>query len=305
VSIEVTVGICAHNEDMNIGKLLDNILNLQELPSKSEVLVVCSGCTDNTVSLVHEYSKKDSRVHAYVESERKGKASAVQYILLNARGKVIFFISADTLPTRKCFPRLLSKLQLPNVGVVCGHPVPINSSKSFVGKLVKLLWGFHDQAFQQLNDAGLARHATEIFCIRKGIVENIPIDTVNDDAYLALIAKKKGWLIKYDTEARVSICGPQTFTDYIKQRRRVLFGHYQVRRMTGESPQHLIFLLPLYPIRVMKLIFWFCKEHGLLAFLTFVVVELGINAAAALDSILGKSHTKWSISSSTKRITNP
>jgi len=304
VSSEITVGICAFNEGMNIGKLLSNILNEQELPAESEVLVVCSGCTDNTVEIVHEYSKQDSRVRAHVERERKGKASAIQYILHNARGRVILFVSADTVPGRRCFPRLLSKLQLPNVGVVCGHPVPINNSSPFVGRLVKLLWGFHNRTFEQLNDAGLARHATEIFCIRKGIVENLPIETVNDDAYLALIAKKKGWLIKYDTEALVSICGPQTFTDYIKQRRRVLFGHYQVRRMTGESPQHLIFLLPLYPARVMKLVLWFCKEYGLLAFLTFVVVELGINAAATLDSILGKDHTKWSVSSSTKRITN-
>lgn len=302
VSLEVTVGICAYNEGMNIGKLLNNILSLQDLPAQSEVLVVCSGCTDNTVSIVQEYSKQDSRVHAYIESERKGKASAVDYILQNAKGNTILFVSADTLPSRGCFSRLLSKVHFPNVGIVCGHPVPIDNQSPLVGKLVNLLWGFHNHTFEQLNDAGLARHATEIFCIRNGIVESIPPETVNDDAYLALVAKKKGWLIKYDAASRVSICGPQTFPDYFKQRRRVLFGHHQVRRLTGESPQHLIFLLPLYPLRVMKLILWVCKEHGLLTFLTFLSIELGINAAATLDSILGEAHTKWSISSSTKRI---
>jgi len=305
VSLDLTVGICAYNEGINIGKLLNNILNLQELPAKSEVLVVCSGCTDSTVAIVNEYSKQDSRVRTYIESKRKGKASAVNDILHNARGNTILFVSADTLPNKRCFPRLLSKLKHPNVGIVCGHPVPIHNSKPLVGKLVELLWSFHDHTFEQLNDAGLARHATEIFCIRKGIVQRIPPETVNDDAYLALIAKKKGWLIKYDTESRVSICGPQTFTDYFKQRRRVLFGHHQVRKLTGESPQHLVFLLPLYPVRVLKLILWFCKEYGLLTFLTFLSVELGINAAAALDFLLGKGHTAWSVSSSTKRLTNP
>jgi biofilm PGA synthesis N-glycosyltransferase PgaC len=304
VSLEVTVGICAYNEDRNIGRLLDNILNLQELPEKSEVLVVCSGCSDDTVAVVQRYSKQDSCVRAFVESERKGKASAVNCILHNARGNAIIFISADTLPSKRCFSRLLSKLRLPNVGIVCGHPVPINNSNNFIGKLVRHLWGFHDHTFEQLNGAGLARHATEVFCIRNGLVEKIPIDTVNDDAYLALVAKKKGWLIKYDTKSRVSICGPQTFTDYFKQRRRVLFGHYQVRGMTGEAPQHLIFLFPLYPIRVLKLIFWFCMEYGLLNFLTFLSVELGVNAAATLDFFLGRDYTKWSVSSSTKNVAN-
>jgi cellulose synthase/poly-beta-1,6-N-acetylglucosamine synthase-like glycosyltransferase len=73
VSLEVTVGICAYNEGMNIGKLLNNILSQQDLPAKSEVLVVCSGCTDNTVSIVQQYSKKDSRVHAYSKAKEKEK----------------------------------------------------------------------------------------------------------------------------------------------------------------------------------------------------------------------------------------
>jgi biofilm PGA synthesis N-glycosyltransferase PgaC len=304
VSLEVTVGICAYNEDRNIGRLLDNILNLQELPKKSEVLVVCSGCSDDTVAVVQRYSKQDSCVRAFVESERKGKASAVNYILHNARGNAIIFVSADTLPSKDCFSRLLSKLRLPNIGIVCGHPVPINNSNNFIGKLVRRLWEFHDHTFELLNDAGLARHATEVFCIRKGLVEKIPINTINDDAYLALVAKKEGWLIKYDTKSCVSICGPQTFTDYFKQRRRVLFGHYQVREMTGEAPQHLIFLFPIYPIRALKSILWFCMEYGLLNFLTFLSVELCVNAAATLDFILGRDYTKWSVTSSTKNLAN-
>src|SRR4030067_1952908 len=109
VLIEITVGICAYNEDMNIGKLLNNILNRQDLPPDSEVMVVCSGCTDGTVPLVQEYSKQDSRVHVYVETERKGKASAINHILQTAKGNTILFISADTFPNDGCFRKLLLK----------------------------------------------------------------------------------------------------------------------------------------------------------------------------------------------------
>ena len=35
-----------------IGRLLESILNLQELPEESEVLVVCPGCSDETVAVV-------------------------------------------------------------------------------------------------------------------------------------------------------------------------------------------------------------------------------------------------------------
>src|SRR3972149_6364636 len=295
VSGGVTVGICAYNEGMNIGKLLNNILNQQELPPNSEVLIVCSGCTDNTVPIVQEYSKQDPRVHVHVEAERKGKASAINHILSNAKCDIILFISADTLPNIGCFPKLLSKLRIPKTGIVCGNPVPINSSNSLVGKIVRLLWGFHDHVFKQLNDAGLARHATEIFCIRRGIVDKIPTETVNDDAYIALTAKKKGWLIKYETESRVSICGPQTFADYYKQRRRVLFGHYQVKKLAGESPQHLMHLMPHHPIRVMKLGLWLFRNQDIPTLLVFIMTELMANIAAVLDILLRRPHLIWSI----------
>ncbi len=301
MSTDVTIGICAYNEGKNIGGLLSNILYEQELPGNFEILVVCSGCTDNTVDIVERFSKQCHKIHYIVEEERNGKASAVNRILSVAKGSNILFISADTLPNEGCFRKLLLKMQ-PNVGLVSGNPVPVNSYNSLVGRMVHFLWDFHGTVFSQLNDAGLARHATEIFCVRKNIVDKIPSETINDDAYIALITKKKGWLIKYEPKSQVSICGPQTFADYFKQRRRVLFGHQQVRKLTGESPQHLLYLLPLHPIQVTKLILLQFRKKSVFVLLPFLLVELALNAAAIFDYMLGKNHVKWSVSNSTKTL---
>lgn len=297
-----TIGICAYNEGSNIAQLLGNILREQKLPALSEVIVVCSGCTDRTVEIAREYANRDSRIRVLVENQRRGKASAINQILAHAKGDSILFVSADTLPNKGCFQRLLSKLQLPNVGIVCGNPIPINNSNGLVDKLVQILWSFHSHVFQQLNDLGLARHATEIFCIRKGIISRIPMETINDDAYIALMTKKRGWLIKYDEISRVSICGPQTFVDYFNQRRRVLVGHHQVKKMTGEAPQHLLYLLPLHPIRVVKLFLWLFKKHGFLSVLAFTSIELSLNLISMVDSISRKTPNIWKVSTSTKSV---
>jgi cellulose synthase/poly-beta-1,6-N-acetylglucosamine synthase-like glycosyltransferase len=206
------------------------------------------------------------------------------------------------LPHKGCFSQLISRLQVSNVGIVCGRPAPTNHKNSLVGRLVQLLWRFHDHVFKQLNDAGLARHATEIFCFRKSIADKIPPETINDDAYLAVIAKKKGWLIGYEPKSVVSICGPQTFLDYVRQRRRIVFGHYQIRKLTGESPQYLVHLMPLYPTRVLKLVSWLCTEYDPLTLLTFMLIELMVNAVAIIDFVLRKSHVQWSVSPSTKKV---
>lgn len=299
---EITIGICAYNEGKNIGKLLNNILDEQKLKEDFEVLVVCSGCTDDTVDIVRRFQKKSSKIRLSVENERKGKASAINRILSEAIGNVIIFVSADTLPNKGCFNNLLVKSKLPNVGIVCGNPIPINSKKEIVGKIVHLLWGFHGIVFKELNDAGLAKHATEVFCIRTGIVDHIPTETINDDAYIALMTKKKGWLIKYEPTAHVSICGPKTFYEYFYQRRRVLVGHMQVKKFTGESPQHLMYLLPQYPLKAVKLFFMLLKKNSPVTVGAFVSVEVMIYSFALTDYVKKKSYTKWSILGTTKEL---
>ena len=230
---------------------------------------MCSGCTDNTVKIAQNYAKKDQRIRVFVEEKRTGKASAVNQILQNAKGNNIIFISADTLPNGNCFKNLTSRLQDSQAGIVCGKPIPVKGQKSLVGRLVQTLWLFHDHVFTELNDAGLARHASEVFCIRRGIVDQIPSETVNDDSYIAVTTKKKGWLIKYEPHASVSISGPKTLTDYIKQRRRIIFGHYQIRKLTGETPQYLVHMAPQYPKKVLQLATWLCVESGILRFFCF------------------------------------
>jgi len=296
------VGICAHNEEKNIGYLLKSILIDQKFPSDFEVLVVCSGCTDNTVEIVQNFAQKDSRVIPIVEAKKTGKSKAMNYIFSKAKGKNIIFLSADTLPKKGCFSKLLTTIQRPKVGIVCGNPKPINPKNSLVGKLVNFLWSFHGHVFEQLNDIGRARHATEIFCIKKGIVNKIPVDIVNDDAYIALKAKKKNWLIKFEKEARVLICGPKTFSDYFKQRRRILFGHRQIKKITGEFPQHLLYLFPYYPKEVIKLLLWAIKKHGISTFFTFAMVEIVINTITLADTLYGRTYSNWSVSESTKEI---
>ena len=149
------MGICAYNEGNNIGKLLRNVLFEQKLSGDSEVLVVCSGCTDNTAEVVTSYAAKDTRIKPHFEKERSGKASAINYILAKARSDTILFVSADTLPRKDAFKRLTSKLQTPNVGIVSGNPVPTNSTDSMIGRIVQLMWHFHGHVFEDLNDATL------------------------------------------------------------------------------------------------------------------------------------------------------
>ncbi len=296
-----SIGICAYNESVNIGNLLTNILYKQKTRENFEVLVVCSGCTDNTEEIVRSFSNKDSRVKLLVEQKRNGKVSAINKILANVTGDSIIFISADTLPQEGCFSKMLKRIQEPNVGIVCAKPVPINHSGSLADRMVHVLWSIHDNAFRELNDAGLAKHASEAFIIRRNIAEKIPQTVVNDDSYIALTAKRKGWLIKYEPTCRVLIRGPETLADYFKQRRRIIFGHHQTKKMTGVSPQYFILATGSYPGGLIRLFRLLDKENSVFSIFMFLFFEATLNAMSIFDSLMQKSYSTWSIANTTKK----
>ena len=59
---KVLVGICAHNEQNNIGGLLQNLILEQDLSENCRIVVVCSGCNDKTPQIVKELEKRDARI---------------------------------------------------------------------------------------------------------------------------------------------------------------------------------------------------------------------------------------------------
>jgi biofilm PGA synthesis N-glycosyltransferase PgaC len=296
-----TIGICAHNEEWNIGELLSNILEVQQIPSDAEIITVCSGCTDRTPQVVREFAGRDPRIRLIEESRRLGKATAVNQILAEAKGEQIVLISADVAPRPGCMSGLVREMADERVGISCGKPEPIRRGRKLLRGLVGTLWGFHNWQLEKLNHAGLLMHASEVFCIRKGVVKRIPRDMVNDDAFLAVAVKKAGYLIKYVPQAEVKFFGPQTVPDYIRQRRRIIAGHYQVRVATGQFSQYVLYSLLVRPILTLRTLVEYIAAKGeITGLLVTAFVELASNLLALLDSVRGRSHTIWSISATTK-----
>lgn len=297
----ITIGICAYNEEWNIAELLNNVLTLQRIPKDAEIITVCSGCKDRTPQIVREFARKDSRVKLIEEPRRLGKAAAVNKILSKAQGEQIVLISADVIPRENCIMSLAASMEDPRVGIACGRPEPIRRGGALVKGLVETLWGFHNWQLERLNHAGVLMHASEVFSIRRGIVKQIPRGLVNDDAFLAVAAKNNGYRIKYVPESEVKVFGPQTISDYMKQRRRIIAGHYQVHSATGRFSQYLFYSLLARPRLTMgTLAEYFARTKKVTAGLATALIEVLANILALSDVVRGKSHAVWAISSTTK-----
>lgn len=220
--IGCSVGIMAYNEEANIARTLEAVLE-QSGPSISvnEVIVVASGCTDRTVPIVSEMSLREPRIHLCVQEKREGKASAINLFLKQATSPVVLLIGADVIPEASAIEQLCAPLKDPSIGMVGGRPVPINDPNTFMGHAVHLLWRLHDQV------ARIRPKLGEVIAFRN-VISGIPTDSAVDEISIQALISQLGYKLIYAPGCVVYNKGPVTVRDFLKQRRRIYAGHLKV-----------------------------------------------------------------------------
>ncbi|HEU0002837.1 MAG TPA: glycosyltransferase [Ktedonobacteraceae bacterium] len=218
-----SVGVMAYNEEMNIRRTLHAVLEQESLRTRvAEVIVVASGCTDKTVTIVREIMQSDTRVQLIVQEQREGKASAINLFLRRASSPVLALVGADIIPEKDALERLCARFEDETVGMVGARPVPVNDQDTFTGHAAHLLWRLHDTLARRSPKLG------EVVAFRN-VVSSIPTDTAVDELSLQAIIARRGLRMVYVPEAVVYNKGPMTIRDFLKQRRRIYAGHLRIR----------------------------------------------------------------------------
>jgi biofilm PGA synthesis N-glycosyltransferase PgaC len=227
--LECSVGVMAYNEEANIAYALDSILR-QELTGKQirEVIVVASGCQDRTADIVADIASREPRVHLIEQERREGKASAINLFIGEAKCPVLVMVSADVMVENGAFDFLLRHFEDPAVGMVGGHPIPVNGSGTFLGHAVHLQWRLHDR---------IARHSPKLgeMVAFRNVVPSIPLDTAVDELSIQALVTQLGFRLVYEPQAVVYNRGPATVQDFLRQRRRIYAGHLRIREQQAYS----------------------------------------------------------------------
>lgn len=225
--INCSMGIMAYNEEANIGRLLEAVITQKfKEVALTEIVVVASGCTDDTEAVVLEWAKRDSRIRLISQEKRMGKASAINDYLPKAQEKILVLCSADLLPEPEAIERLVAPFADPEVGMTSSRPVPVNDASQFMGYAAHMLWDLHHAINMKSFKAG------EMIAIRK-IFERIPYHTAVDEASMEPVIRGQGYRAQYVPTAIVYNKGPETLADFLRQRRRIYAGHLAVRDTLG------------------------------------------------------------------------
>jgi biofilm PGA synthesis N-glycosyltransferase PgaC len=291
--ISVAIGIPVYNEEENIERLLmDLLVQKIEEPFKLErILVVASGCTDNTPKIVKALQNNNDIIELIEEEERRGKASALNIIFQELSSDIIVLMGGDVLPRERALINLVRPFQYDSVGAVGGHPKPINKPIKFADTTSCLIWDLH-HFFSKEVDVKLSG---EFFAIRQGPIKKIFSKINCDDALIGFLIRKLNYKLIYSSKALVDIKGPDNIKDLLMQRRRIHAGHRQLKKITGTSVGTTGFFNNLS-----ALVKIFKKYYSNKWFFPSILIEIIARLLGYIDSLKGNYHGVWERVNSTK-----
>lgn len=225
----ISVGICAHNEEETIGKLIDQIF--QEEISLEEVIVVIAG-NDNTASIVQSKMDKYKEITLIEEETREGQSSAQNKILNNATGELLFLVDGDGLIKKGSMEEMLQAYD--GSSIIHSREIPIVEEK-FLGSVIQTLWNLHHRLCMEK-----PKFSTQLGLMPSNLVDHIPEDIVLDDAYIESKAYDKGCNVVYLPEAVKYHKTPNKIMFYICQREKNWAGLWQLDKKGHSRKNNVI-----------------------------------------------------------------
>lgn len=294
--IRCSIGITAHNEEANIAQIIEAMISQRlYLVEISEIIIVASGCTDRTTDIAREYMSQQPRVKLYIQEKREGKTSAINVFLKHAKEDICVLESGDTIPHEDAIENLVRMFQDPAVGMTGAHKVPVNTPDHIIGFLSHLRLKLEHQLCLEIPRLG------ELIAFRK-VFDQIPPDVAMDEAFVEALVIRRGLQVRYAPDAVVFNMGPETWGDFIKQRRRNHAGHLHLKAKYGYEVSSMGLA------RLVKLALE--EIWGALRLIWILVVLALIEGYSRLLGwwdyrIYKRTHVVWDIAWTTKEVKRP
>ena len=291
--LKCSIGVIVYNEAQNIGNLLELITAETYADVEiSEIIVVSSASTDGTNEIVDFYEKHDKRVKLITEKERRGKSSAINLFLKHSTNELLIIESGDTLPAKGTIRKLILPFLDPNVGMTGGRPVPVNSSITFSGYAVNLLWKLHHKMALKTPKLG------EMIAFRR-VFDSIPAESAVDEASIEALINEKKLNKVYLPDAIIHNKGPEEISGFVKQRKRIETGHLWLIKKHNYKvvSQQKSILLSLLIDEIIE------KPQDIMKIFAVMFVEMYARLLGLFDYYIKKKNPfTWEIINSTKNL---
>ena len=230
----VSVLVPAHNEEAVIEYSLNALLKVNYPREKLQIIVVNDRSTDRTKEIVDEYVLKYPQliVPFHREGGKPGKAAALKDVTEMVKSDVIILFDADYIPGRGLIKQLVAPFFDPEVGLVMGRVVPVNTGHNLLTRLLDLerAGGYQVDQQARMNMSLVPQYGGTVGGIRMSALRSVGgwlDDTLAEDTDLTYRAILKGWKSVYQNRSECYEEVPETWPVRIRQIKRWARGHNQ------------------------------------------------------------------------------
>jgi poly-beta-1,6-N-acetyl-D-glucosamine synthase len=250
-----TVGIAATGHPPGLPQLLETVLSEPFGFALRKVVLVASACSEETLRAARIIAARDPKMKLIEHEKRTGKADALNEVFTETEGDFLVYVNADALINSKSIPALLKSIEGDQgAGFISGRPI-FERPGGLISDVLDVMWTSHNFLSSDPDQRAQSNHGTdELMVIRSELLPELPRGVVNDGAYIAGRIRELGFRIGYQPEAAVQIDVPRRMVDLIRQRRRILFGHIQVKRLVGKAPRTVETMMFFSPVNAASIV---------------------------------------------------
>jgi cellulose synthase/poly-beta-1,6-N-acetylglucosamine synthase-like glycosyltransferase len=232
---DVTVILPCFNEQKGIALAVERCYN-QTYAGRIEILVVDDGSNDNTLKIAKifeaPFPNRTVRVH---HKPNGGKADALNFGIERATGQIILTTDGDSHMDPDAVESLVRGFQEnPHAGIVGGFVVIRNEKDSTLVKLQQIEYIFTQDVFRlpQSESASVLIIPGPVFSMggRVAKTHKASTRTCVEDADLTDCILKDNWGTVAVTDATAHTQAPTSWKAWFKQRKRWVYGQFQVWR---------------------------------------------------------------------------
>ena len=222
---EVTLMVCAYNEEDIISEKMSNIHSLDYPADRLHLVWVTDGSTDNTNSILSAYPD----VKIVFSPERRGKSAALKHGIKEVSTEIVMMTDANTMLNPGAVREIVRLMQTPKVGCVSGEKkVKAKSDSDEAAQGEGLYWKYESTLKRLDSELYSAMGAAGELCvIRRQLMTDIPDDTLLDDFVISMEIVRMGYKIAYTSKAFAMEYGSADLHEESKRKRRIAAGGLQ------------------------------------------------------------------------------
>lgn len=230
----VTVLVAAHNEEAVIAHSLDSLVDVIYPRDKLKIIVVNDRSKDRTGEIVDEYVEKHPGLiyHFQRVQGKPGKAAALKDATEMVESDIVMVFDADYTPGRGLIKQLAAPFFDPEVGLVMGRVVPMNTGRNLLTRLLDMERSGGYQVDQQarMNMGLVPQYGGTVGGVRRATLEDVGgwrDDTLSEDTDITYRGLLAGWKTVYQNRSECYEEVPENWPVRIRQIIRWAKGHNQ------------------------------------------------------------------------------